>query len=266
MSEENEKRQFTFFSDSLLLFLIPVYVYGLLYMYEQGFCGTFDIPASLISINIFIFANGLFYIIVLILFILILMEYFHGKNYTKKNWFYYLINSIAGITIFFLALFPLLGFSWQGIIFFCSFILVYNILFYLLTKLSGSKELDRLKKIKDEQDQSKLSVLDKLVLRIGAYKFFIVLLSLVAFMLANSVGNIVAVKKRYYTVINSSPELVVVRQYSNNLICAEINRDKKQIKKQYYIKTIEQIAEEGNYLSLEEIGPITLEEQKTIKK
>jgi hypothetical protein len=89
---------------------------------------------------------------------------------------------------------------------------------------------------------------------------------LVAFMLANSVGNIVAVKKRYYTVINSSPELVVVRQYSNNLICAEINRDKKQIKKQYYIKTIEQIAEEGNYLSLEEIGPITLEEQKTIKK
>jgi len=91
--------------------------------------------------------------------------------------------------------------------------------------------------------------------------FIILLILLVLFLFPEFMAKIQAKHQKYFLVLHTSSELVVLRNYSGKLICAVFNREKKEIGNKLYIKLIEEIAREKVSISLEEVGPLLMVEK-----
>jgi hypothetical protein len=82
----------------------------------------------------------------------------------------------------------------------------------------------------------------------------------------DSLGESHAKNQKSFIIIKSEPELVILRKYAKNFICATFNRENKEINKNFYIKSIDQIAEEGFQIVEENIGPLQAAKTKINKK
>lgn len=73
--------------------------------------------------------------------------------------------------------------------------------------------------------------------------------------LASSMGEAEAVNQRFFLVINTKPETVVLRVSGENIICAPFDRNKREVKKSFSIR---KVAEDPNLImNLESVGPLT---------
>jgi hypothetical protein len=103
-----------------------------------------------------------------------------------------------------------------------------------------------------------------------AWRALYTLIPIIAIVLL--LGAVGAKTQKSFMVIKSNPELVVLRKYSDKLICSEFDRDKKKISSSYVIKTLDQISESGTAITAEEIGPLRpakrskIEENTSYKK
>jgi len=77
-------------------------------------------------------------------------------------------------------------------------------------------------------------------------------------------GRTYARNQKSFMIIKSSPELVILRRYSSSYICAPFDREKKEFKKKFYLKTGDQISEEGFEIVIEDVGPLKLPKEKNI--
>ncbi|HET6419808.1 MAG TPA: hypothetical protein VFG19_06620 [Geobacteraceae bacterium] len=73
--------------------------------------------------------------------------------------------------------------------------------------------------------------------------------------ISSGFGIIRAVTKEKYYVVNTSPEMVVLRIYGNVLICAPFDRISKKIYKNFDVKNINDF---GLKMTLEKIGPLSM--------
>ncbi|HEX8144645.1 MAG TPA: hypothetical protein VF553_18905 [Pyrinomonadaceae bacterium] len=68
------------------------------------------------------------------------------------------------------------------------------------------------------------------------------------------VGQAEAINQRNFLVINTSPEMAVLRIYGDNMSCAPFNRETKEVQKSFVI--IKAADNPKHSFNLEDIGPL----------
>jgi len=264
MSEESTKRQSIFIAEPILLFLVTVFGYLFLYLHEVGYCDKFEIPELLIEVNILKLVSLAFY------FIIALNLLFFAVRYIKKK-----ITAIRiAFTIFILAIVILFGFAfdlwrWPKILLLFLFLLSVFLPDFLDFMIRGEGQVFFLSKKRGESELEKQKEERLLDIIRGKPSERILLITGLLFslsILGLPLGSLYARTQRSFMLIKSSPELVVLREYSNNLICSEFDRQKKEISGKYLILKIDKISEAEILIENENIGPLKLSKKGGEKK
>lgn len=261
-------------SISILIAFIPIYGYFAAYVHEIGFCRQFQIPLEFveISLNEVLKVMSIAIPIVLLLFIGWIFSLFTqmftnpvlrilGRSIFPLFAFVLLIvpfggNLLEAIIVFLIAWFIMIGSDFVFPLFSRQ-----KFKGYYKKKLEQYEEFD--KKIKNPLD----AIVDLVMDQIGVLTFMIIFLFLFALaFFVHPMGESIAKKQKSFMIIKSEPELVILRKYSKNFICAPFDRNKKEIKKSFYIKNVDQIAEEGFEVVMGDIGPLQVTKTKTNKK
>ncbi len=272
LPEDSKKSIQKYIHVGILTAFIPAFSYLTAYFFERGFCGQLQIPLSFIEIGINEVLKVIVLIIPLILFLFFGIALTIYAQALKNPVFKILSRSIFLLFLFFL----MFAFSGQSLVkVIIGFLIVWFIfigsdfIFPLFSKrkfrgyykrtLDSYLESD--KKAKDPFDK----ISDLFIEQFGILTYAIIFfLSFVLIFFVGDMGRSYARNKRSFMIIKSSPELVILRRYSSSYICAPFDREKKEFKKKFYLKTGDKISEEGFEIVIEDIGPLKLPKEKNI--
>lgn len=264
-SNQSGNRKTLKLPDAVIIFLIPVLAYVLAFRYEHGYCTVFRIPIYLIKLDI---NNLLGY--VTFLYILVMPVYFfldamiESRQKDDRLQWDFLIDTVW---ILFLLMtvysFNLLTIP-TGLIIISLTVMLYAYLKYIRPiftqkDIKGYKnKLKQRKPIIIVED----SLMDLAIKKFGLARFMLVTILILMIGILGTIGAFVAKTQTSFMILKSNPELVVLRKYSNSLICAEFDREKKECKEEFYIKILEEISAQGVKILTERIGPLTVIEKK----
>lgn len=258
-------------SIGILTAVLTAYSYATAYVFEKNFCLQFQIPLSFIEIGVNELIRTIEVVVPLIgliFFSMIISIWIQ----TSKN----PVIRIVGRSIFPLFIFIMWYLIMGGslIVFIIIFLVVWfiyigsDLIFPLLKgwKIKGYKK--RLKAL-EESDSEPKNILDKISDlisdQIGPITFWILFILVFAlFFFVGPMGKQAAQKQKSFMIIKSKPELVVLRKYSQNYICAPFDRKRKEIEKKFYIKSDLQISEDKFEIVTEDIGPLKVLKEKAI--
>jgi len=265
MSKKESNKRLKFLSDAILAAGIPFFGYFLAFNYEKAFCATFKIPQELIEIELIAVVKVTGMLIGLITTLWIVSEFLNSVKLFESP-IGRLIWRISGpviITCIFIFLFdpPL-----YQIILISIFPAVLIFQFFIFPLLYGRGIKNYKKKVEYEIDYDLKEdyLVDKFARKIGKNAFLILFLAFMLYLSSGLIGAVQAKTWTSFTVIRSNPELVVLRKYSQNFICAPFNRERKEVRKNFIIKSVNSVAEEGSELIVENIGPLKVAEEKVI--
>jgi Ca2+/Na+ antiporter len=241
------------------------------YSYEYGYYSRLNIPFDFIEVNLSILARiNVFLFLIFLFFIgsadIIYAFKIHKMAKGRKILFYFYL-------LFVLAILPMVAFDYlrrwlPWIIVSTLLYLIAEFIFPLFAnkKIKGSKnKLEQ--EIRDDTKEYEGDFLDVVIKRIGYSIYLLIVFLLSSTYIAFSVGAIKAKNQKDFLVMKSNPELVIIRKYSQNVICAEYDKEKKELKNKFYFKTMDQISTAGIQLCIEEIGPlIGLKKENNKKK
>jgi len=244
-------------SEALLATLLPIYGYFLTYRYEQGYCSNFDIPDTLIKIDLFDMIKVIGKLIPLILFLYFFFEISYSPK-PSKNPLVRSINRLFLPILFIFVSLITLNFSLQALIIFLIIILFFIFAEFILPLISARKVKGYKKKLEYQEDIEKKQewLVTKFLKQLSFPAYLILFLSFFSLLFIDSVGSIKAKNQKSFLIIKSKPELVILRKYSDILICTTFNRKNKEVHNNFYLKSISQIANEGLQIIKEEIGPL----------
>lgn len=263
--EENIKRP-KFLSEAILAIIIPIFGYILAYKYENAFCAEFKIPEELIEINLIQALKVIVILIGAIFTVWLLSEFLHALKLFESIIGRLILRILVVVIIvcYFIFTSDLPLYAIILLVFFpVILIFQYFVLPLFYRRIKGYK-----KKIEYEID-SDLKVdtlLDKFARKIGVNAFLILFFIFSVYIATGFIGAIHAKTRVSFMIIKSSTELVVLRKYSKNFICAPFDRKKREIKKNFYLKSVNQIAKEGFEIVIEDIGPLQLAKKINKKK
>jgi hypothetical protein len=259
MEEEKDNKRRKILSESLLLFLIPVYGYILLYAFESGYFTRLNIPFEFIEISFSKLAYICGFIFIGFIFLvgaidIIYTFKIHKTAIGRKTLFYFYLLFVAAIL-------PMIAFDYLKrwfplIIGSTALYLIAEFIFPIFGNKNTKGYKNKLEKeVIKEAKSNEGDFLDSVIRRIGyrAYLAIFILLSITY--IAYLSGAISAKTQVNFLVVKSNPELVIIRKYSQNYICAEFDREKKGLINKIYIRTTDQLSSTGIHLSSEKIGP-----------
>lgn len=266
MSKEESIKRPKFLSEAILAIIIPIFGYILAYNYENAFCAELKIPQEFIEINLIQGIRVTVILLGLIITIWLLSEFLHALKLFESviGRLILRISLVVIIACYFIFTTDLPLYAIILIILFpVSLIFQYFVLPLFYRRLKGYK-----KKIEYEinSDFKKDTLADKLARKIGLNAFLILFFIFSVYFASGLIGGFHAKTRVSFMIIKSSPELVVLRKYSQNFICASFDREKKKIKKNFYLKSVDQIVREGFEIVVEDMGPLQLEKKPTRKK
>lgn len=264
MSNENETRSENqsmkrWVWQSIILAGIPTLGYTLAYVHELGFCNEFEIPNEFIILDwtSILFAIGKILGIVLIL--LLYVQVF----VVLKFWSEKLGPINQRLIRYFVIFLPLLIISipypsfWLEVLlvflFFISLLLFVDFLQPLIKSTDVKGYRNKLKH-QDEFFERKIPWLDRFIRKIGMRNililFFIIPLLFVA---SNFDGGDTAKRQEEFLIPSTNQQLVVLRIYGDNLICAPLDREAKEIERSFYILEMS-----DTVLTPEKVGPLSV--------
>jgi len=258
---KEKKKNFTIVSDAIIAVLIPIAGYYIAFRYESGYAGYFGIPATFIEVGLSE-VLGLIGLLIILFFMAIGYLDIRAKFYKGKN---PITRAIGRVLIPIVGLFLVIwGFNLKGfelwfILFIVFFLLVAEFILplFIQRKIKGYKNKLELQEQKDEMSKSRMSsLLASYSEGKGIYKGAILILALFSFFYMDTFGGANARHQKSFLILKSNPELLVLRKYSGKLICAEFDRGKKEILNAFYIKSLDQVANEGIKIVTEEVGPL----------
>ena len=265
MSKKESNKRLKFLSDAILAVAIPFFGYFLAFNYEKAFCATFKIPQELIEIELIAVVKVTGMLIGLITTLWIVSEFLNSVKLFESP-IGRLIARISApiiITCIFIFLFdpPL-----YQIILISIFPAVLIFQFFIFPLLYGRGIKNYKKKVEYEidYDLKEDTLVDKFARKIGKNAYLILFLAFMLYLSSGLIGAVQAKTWTSFTVIRSNPELIVLRKYSQNFICAPFNRERKEVRKNFIIKSVNSVAEEGSELIVENIGPLKVAEEKVI--
>lgn len=279
MPEQGNKKRFKI-HEAILAILIPLYGYLLAYLFEWGFCTRFGIPTYFIEITL---TNVLYILVLLILMLLIFYLYF--GDFISSKFFesppsgekFFLANLIIFFVVFVICIFSVLFLHVYWLLYVCLmtfYFLSANVAFNFLIERDREslkkrsdfkKTVELLKEIEGKGFQS-LRILfskDIIIYRYFLYRLTIIFV-IISLLLFFPIGYIYAYVQSSFSIIKTNPELVILKKYSMNFICAPFDRKRREFRKRFYLKTSDQIAEKGYEIITEEIGPLKVSKVKFI--
>lgn len=251
-------------TEGLLIAAIPIIAYLLRYCYELGFSFAFGIPSEFITIDLpDVLLLSAYLIIIgaaIVVFIGISIPLLRSKNIIWrsiiKSFFWTIILSPW-------ILFSLLSDDKVGLVIAVVMFLVGQYGLFISPLLTQRRRIGYAAKL--EAAEFKLKGLMNFLDYIFGWKLkhLIIVVYLLAMSIATikQVGESLAIRQVEFLVTKSSPEMVVLRVYDDQLICAPFDRTTKEVKRTF---SILKIAEDPNLkLSLEKIGPLHVEKEPT---
>jgi hypothetical protein len=244
-------------TDGIMIAAITAFAYVLSFLYEAGFCTSFNIPLSFISLSlttILTAAGGLF-IVIIMLFGVIHILYMIGILDTKNP----VSLAFQRTTLFSLLLLAnvlLYGRCWIGWIRTAGtllFFLLLEFIFPLITQRGKGSYRDKLT-AQVELEQEARSFGNILRTRFGNMGVIMFLIIWYGLMTAHTAGRAQAHQQEEFLVIDHSPEVVVLRIYGEYLITAPFDRSTKEIEKKLYIFMLSDNS--PTLLTLEKAGPL----------
>jgi len=272
LPKESKKSVPIFIHLGILTAFIPAYSYLTAYFFERGFCGQFQIPLSFIEIGINEVLKVIVLIIPLILFLCFGIALTIYVRALKNPVFKILSRSIFPLFLCFLWF----AFSGQslikviiGFLIFWFIFIGSDFIFPLFSKRKFRGYYKRTLQSNLESDKKAKDLFDKIsdlfIEQFGILTYTIIFfLSFILIFFVGDMGRTYARNKKSFMIIKSSPELVILRRYSSSYICAPFDREKKEFKKKFYLKTGDKISEEGFEIVTEEIGPLKTSRIKAI--
>lgn len=236
MNENKPKKIIDF---TILITIVPAYIYFVSFEFENGYCNHFGIPKYLIEpslTTILIFATTIFGILVSSIKLLGLsLPFFKAIDNEEKSHLR-AINLINGICIFggilMIYAYP---FSWKLIIIILSITALLNLITWgipFLFMLRNKKTLkEKLQKVeddyltKDDNFDWFVFLMKRFTQEEKVFTSIIILIPLISFLF----GNGEAMKQEKYEVISSYENTVVLKKYNEIFVCAKFNRKTKSL-------------------------------------
>lgn len=245
------------FSEATFLALLTVGAYWISFRYEAADLDTFGVPPSLaelrleLILTIGLTLSGAFGLIFAVnnlpamfwpshpalqekllrigLFLLFPLWHFYNYGFRKQDWLIYAI---------FLVIIVIFEFLWP--------ILVYK-----------KEESFKNRFIADEDAEvgpRSRTITGRLTTIIGPVAYMIILLFFLGSYFASMSGKAEAITKKEYFLLIDEPNIVVVRIYSDHLICVRFDEKTKEIQPFLIIRKIED--EKNLELARKEVGPL----------
>lgn len=256
---KNTKSDKPSISEGMIIALSSVVAYLLAFYYEKGYASVFKIPTSLISINltsVLIFGAVLINIIIFVLPYanLLLMLTVHRVNPVIQR----AINLIIILFLIVMVQIYFFGFSnwknWSYLLVILVVSLFFQFVFPLISQ-SGKTYVEKL----EAQEETERQFTDSNVLvqnKFGNNTLWIIVFVFAGIYIALSAGMAEAIKQEEFLVTNTTPELVVLRIYGDNIIGVPFNRITGDVEQSFSV--IKNTGETGLVLHLEILGQIHL--------
>ena len=265
MPKANKKATPKIIHVGMLSAFMPVYGYYSSYCYEKGFCKQFGIPHSFIEISLSDVLKTIGILIPIILLFYAGAEILFQARASKNP----IIRGLGRIFWIIFAFIVILMFvGWDKIIFY-AFLTVLGIEVFiefikpLFAGFKGYKKKLESQQVENEKDVLLFdAILTEVIERIGGITSLIMFFLIFSLLLVGPVGEKHARNQKSFLVIESAPELIILRKYDQNFICSPFDRKKKEIKQTFYIKSVDQIGQQGLQVVVEDIGPLKVSKKE----
>ena len=264
MPKESKKSGPKLIHVGILSAFISAFIYLTAYIFERGFCSQIQIPLSFIEIGINEVLRVIISIVPLILFLFLGIVLTIYTRKLKNPVFKILSRSIFPLFLLFLVS----AFSGQpsveviiGFLIFWFIFIGSDFIFPLFSKRKFKGYYKRTLESYLQSDQTAKNPLDIIkdlfMEQFGILTYAIIIfLTFILIFFVGDMGRSYAKNKKSFMIIKSSPELVILRRYSDSYICAPFDRKQRKFEKKFYLKTGTQISEDGFEIVTEEIGPL----------
>lgn len=256
-SKSNDRR----ISEGILLALSSAGAYLFAFYYEKGYASVFNIPVSFIDVSLTSILTLSAVIIGLILLILPFINMFSFFTVGRTN--PVLQRAIAPVVLLFIFLFVQIYFfgiaglkdSYLALIFLG--ILIFLSLIFPLAVQSGKTYINKLE-AQEKTEQQFVDVFSLIRIKFGKEALLVVVVFFLGMYLSSSAGKSEAIKQEEFLVTNTTPELVVLRIYGDNLVCVPFDRSTGEIEESFSV--IKNTGEAGLTLRFEKLGQLHLQE------
>lgn len=244
-------------TEGIIIAVIPILAYLVTFSYEVGYAGFFLIPQNLITLNIinFFAVCG----VLLSLFVILLWPILIYIDLVKKE--------TNVITLRFVKLFPfylwlvvnelLYGFTlWREWILSLIIAIILSIIEFGAPLLSQRHKGSYNEKLKAdlEADLKTETIFDRLLQFLGWKIYLFTLIFIFMLLISYNVGRAEALKKVNFLVVDTSPEVAVLRIYGDYLICVPFDRGSREVQRSFVILNMSESFK--TTLKLEKIGPL----------
>lgn len=263
---QNEKKNSWFsnirMSEAATIAIIPVVAQIIVFVYQCGYFGVFQIPVTLISFSL----NDLFMVIAGIL-ILSAIIYYYGDlvfsiiQFTSEPIRDKLLRSFGAFIFLFILFFSYglkLWREWLPALLAVILILLLEFILPILQFKGKGNYLEKLKahaeqRAKSEQNREIITPYDKLLQLLGP-KIFLFLLALCG---VYHFGRAAAMTQIEFRVANTIPEVVVLWMGDNRFIVAPFDRASKMIEPGFQILLVGE--DPTIRYRLQKVGPLSLD-------
>lgn len=256
----SENKQSRFFNFTVILTVIPAYVYFTCFIYEQAICNRFGVPDYLIEPNlttVLIFGTTiwgiLFSCLKLLGFSTPLFRAVKDENKRHLRMIYAINGLCLIISIIMFYAYPP---SWTLLFVLLGVTAAFNLFTWglpLLFRLREKKTMkEKLDDIHSETDDNDIITIVMQGMTSQERLFFLVLIMIPG--ITYFIGDGQALKQKQFQTFASIPNIVVLRKYDDLLVCSDFNRTEKTIGDSLILVKVSE--SQPVILKSENIGPL----------
>lgn len=259
--EEVKEAKRSWITDGLIIASFTAVSYTYAYLYEKGYAKVFDIPTDLIEINIISIIVVALLLIVAFFYLFVIADVI-VKIAPKLSKALIVKLSLLSIPLI-LLIFQLLIYGvrkWERLIvsgMFGAIVILYEFVRPLFTQRDKKTFKEKLE-ADYEIRIGKKGIFDYLPVSklIRKQISAVLLVFCIGYLASYSIGQAVAIRKEKFLVVSIPPEVVVLKTYGEKMICAPLNRGKKEIQSSFFIFKIKE--DPKMMFSYEKVGPLHL--------
>jgi hypothetical protein len=245
------------FSEGLIIAATPVLAYMITFTYEVGFAAFFGIPSEFISLNLTSFFLVAFYLGLMVAFLLATAGMVLIFTPARDHPLYRRVLSVLPLSLLavgYIVMFQSYWREWAAIL--PGLVILILLVFVLpaVVHRDKGKYVDRLRAA-DQVVSKSASVFDRVMEKGGTTVVAGFLYAWIILSLSHAAGRSSALWQREFLVTSTSPEMVVLRVYGDNLIAAPLDRERKKVQRSFVI--LKMAADPKLQLRLERVGPLT---------
>jgi hypothetical protein len=257
VGRSKSEKAHNYLSEAIIVALASASAYYFSYTYEKAFLSYFGIPQQFITIDITtILSFGAIIFGALILTFPALNMFTILLSRTKNEYLVRLVRPYWIFLFLILTHFYFFGLDkWTLLIAYlvvCLFFIFFDFIFPLITQ-RGKKTYTEKLQTQEEIESQFRSLPQEVGIRYGRDTATLVMLLIMGYLISSNAGLAEAMHQKSFLFTNTQPQLVVIRIYSDRLICAQYDDVNNEILPQFSI-----IELDGNTpaLSLRLVGPI----------